>query len=318
MNTLPKSITFCVLALVSLGLQRRVLAEEPLEKIGKVVRDCETGLTSLVGVATFRCEAENRRARSSGSKTSFSGKMHVHFDRGKYHIRIEYKDGIPYDELYIIFDGERSFEVAFSSRDSGIGCSGDIHQDIRDSLTMNGFGSTAPARLWRMIIDADAISKRRDAGELRVMPVKVLPGNGLTFGYYKNASGLKVEYDLLSAQSYLPTARRVFNAGSKQPSSVYEISWEEIGGNLYATKGTESNNYSPQGVPERSFSIKYESFVPNAEVDPRLFSLDLLGIPLGTRFPPIASWRIHRLRQFHHGISPRQSDHEVSATTFPP
>lgn len=83
MNTLPKSIAFCLLALVSLGLQRRAsaeeTAEEPLEKFGNVVRGCEARLTSLVGVATFQCETSNKRGRTAGSKTTRSGKMHVQF-----------------------------------------------------------------------------------------------------------------------------------------------------------------------------------------------------------------------------------------------
>ncbi len=282
-----------------LGLSGHAIAQDSLLAANKSMALTEQCLQTLVGVATFETFGEMEGLDEPGVLTE--GTVKVFYDRGKYHLRIKMKkqltefrtvdrdgkvleEGIAdskNDEVFIIFDGETVYTIAFSERMNPTGCSGEIHDSLRDTIRMNGIGADDPAHLWRNAGEVDYLIEKSAKKELVLDAERVKPDGSITIGYPIPNSRSRVEQDLDPNLGFRTSEMRIFNLGTTGAVNQRQVFWESIDGELYATRRI---NTEVRDGSEMRVTFRYEKFEANVDVDSKLFTLDSVDIPHGTRF----------------------------------
>jgi RNA polymerase sigma factor (sigma-70 family) len=252
-------------------------------------------LRSAAGTAVFETYVQQGDKKP---EPYTKGKVQVYFDGGKYHLRYKFDfrfrravddgaggkkvvDENTPDDLAVIADGKLVSEVVYSKRIRQSGCQVNLRGRLKDATT--SFALDHPAELWREAIDIDEVVKNlgRDTIKLTVLD------SGSIRGTYKlkNAPKIRVEFEAEPADGYNVSALRVFNEGEKQPAQTAKVTWAKAKGIWYAKEFvTESDSRREGGDGTLCRGVfRYESFEPGAKVDQKLFTLDCLTIPPGTR-----------------------------------
>jgi hypothetical protein len=96
----------------------------------------------------------------------------------------------------------------------------------------------------------------------------------------------RFEIEISSKAGYNPTRFRVVNPAVDKPAYDCSAKWTKSGDNWHVEELVKDFRYRSQEKPgstlERSV-FRYKSFKPNAKVDAKLFTLDCLTIPPGSR-----------------------------------
>lgn len=296
---MSKTISLWCLVALSLCLSGHVAAQEPLLAAQRSMAHTEQCLQTLIGEAAFETFGDMEGLEEPSVLTT--GKVKVYYDRGKYHLRIKMlkqltkfrtidKDGkvlddriadSKYDEVFVIFDGNVAYTIAFSERINPTGCSGEIHDNLRDAIRMSGVGVDDPAHLWRNAGEVDYIIDKSAKKELLLDDVRVQADGSTTIGFPIANSLSRIEKDLDPKLGFRTSEMRVFNSGNAQAVAREQIFWERVNEELFATTRIDTHVYPDSKM---RFTFRYETFEPNIVVDPVFFTIDSVDIPHGTRF----------------------------------
>ncbi|MCC7334724.1 MAG: hypothetical protein IT422_06495 [Pirellulaceae bacterium] len=296
---MSKTNSLCCTVVLSLTLSAHAAAQEPLLAAQRSMAHTEQCLQTLVGEATFDTFGDMEGLEEPSVLST--GNAKVYYDRGKYHLRINMakqltkfrsidKDGkvldegihdSRYDEVFVIFDGEVAYSIAFSERINPTGCSGEIHDSFEDANRMSGVAVDDPAHLWRNAGEVDFIVDKSAKKELLLDDVRVQADGSTTIGFPIAKSLSRVEKDLDPKLGFRSNEMRIFNSGIAQAVARRQLFWERVNDELFVTKRIDTNVYDDSKM---QITFCYTKFEPNVDIDPRLFTIDSVDIPHGTRF----------------------------------
>jgi hypothetical protein len=242
-------------------------------------------------------------------------KIHVYFDRGKYHIQLVYEkklvrvstvgsdkaveriaDG-KYDDVRIIADDDAVYVVNFSERIRPTGCGGEIFakDQIATAGSMAGFEWREPAQLWKDFPDVDKLIQKAGADAVTFSDI----GEGRFRGKFPIGNST-ADFDIDQSAGFHVTTFRAFNPKQQSPVQRSDAKWEKIGDTWYVKEITKERDNREVDLDRGRFSratFKYDSFEMNVKVEPDLFTLKSVMIPVKTRF---IDRRKNPASQFHY------------------
>jgi hypothetical protein len=280
------------------GGQRLAAAPAPLDRdeVLKRASDAVKANARLIrsGAGVFTFEVHAKEPEVEELRLISKGRANVYFDGGKYHFRVKYEtrlvkvgvvgrpgvtvaDWKP-DDLAIIDDGEKTQVVTWSKAIRPTGCEIEVFPG-RESSTHSSMAEPTRHLLGYLGLEEQLRGSKRDA--IRITDL----GTGVwRVGFEpKVAPGGKLEIELSSEAGYNPTRYRLLLPGQSDPFQEYSARWKKAGDVYYVERLVMDFGVHRKGKTGHRLVFQYQSFEPNAKVDPKLFTLDCLTILPGTR-----------------------------------
>lgn len=257
-------------------------------------------LISAVGIGEFSVFMQHKD--EDEPKLQSQAKVHVYFDRGKYHVQIAYEKRVQQfsttsdgkrafstdeghgDEARIVADDEAVYVVNFSKR---LGTTGEIfsREQEQAGFAMSGFNLNEPARLWKKFPDLELVAQKAGADAIAYSEI----GEGRFRAAYPFAKPYVAEVDIDQSLGFNATAFRVLNSDRKDaaPVSSAKAIWKKVDDTWYVNEYVQEQDTRGLGGKSEVFSrsvFTYNSFDVNVTIEPRLFELKSFEIPIGTRF----------------------------------
>ncbi len=257
-------------------------------------------LVSAIGAGEFTVLMQHKG--DDEPKLWSKAKVHVSFDRGKYHVKLLYErmlmrvsttdmDGktteqiadVKYDDVRIIADENDVYVISFSDRIRPNGCKIEIYskEQTQFGWSMCGFPWSEPARLWKSLPDIEEISKNSGADAIKFSDA----GKGRFLAEYPIDDPF-ADFTVDRAVGFNVVSSRAFNPKQKTPAQSSKATWKKDHEAWYVAEFVEefdNRDVEPEKGRFRRSELKYKSFDVNAKVDPDLFTLKSLPIPAGTR-----------------------------------
>jgi hypothetical protein len=204
----------------------------------------------------------------------------MYLDKGKYHIRLDYEqpmEPLGIDRQVIVTDGSAIFHARFSKRTNPTGAEADI---LPASATLHTVGlGFNPARLEREHVDIDRLIENVGAEGINW---EELPGRGFQGRYELKGGKTFGTFDVLDKFAYNIATRSTYVAGREQAVDKYDATWNKADGVWFVESLTNEMTVLPDGF-QRYWRIHYQTFQVNIDVDPKLFTVDALEMPDGSR-----------------------------------
>jgi hypothetical protein len=271
-------LTLLLAVLVSFILPPSVQPQGKITEVRdllKVLSDASNatrnGLRSGKGSGSYRLFV--KRGDDKDMKLTIDADVETCFDRDRYRIGLIYrKEPLGLVKRLIISDGALLVSSAFSARIHPLGAKGEVFA-ARSSPSVAGF--------------------RFNVAQLRAMDFDVLLkniGGRSRISLNQRADGIiEVTYHIKNAKSVLAADPEVGNnivsfsvyvEGKKAPVQVERTTWKRSNGVWFAESATDYLETSGDAVRHE---FRYERFEPNVSVEPELFRLDSLELPLDCR-----------------------------------
>jgi len=257
-------------------------------------------LVSAIGAGEFRLLRQNKE--DDEPKLWSMAKVHVYFDRDKYHVQLAYDkmvvlssktasgksnaslvDG-KYDDVRIIANDDAVYVVNFSKSIHPTGCGGKIYarDQLKTAAAASGFPWSEPVRIWRELPDMDGIIKNIGADAVAFSEI----GEGRFLARYP-AGNPTAEFEVERTAGFNVTRCRVLNPKQKDPVQKSDATWKQVKDTWFVTEFVEewdNREVDPERGYFRRSTLKYETFEANVRVGPDLFALKSVPIPVGSRF----------------------------------
>ena len=258
---------------------------EPPETIREATRASVEGLTSGIGKGVFR---HYRASGEGGWKLVQDADLATYFDGHRYHIELAYhRDGFRRNEICrIIYNGDRATCGWFSPRIHPSGARGQIFapDDHGDGLA-RPLGADFPwdvSRLPGNVWDFDfppgkvvppSIAVERETGGDLVLTIGLIGGE-------------RVRADCPQSAGFRIGRLRTFNPGREVPAEDLRVGWKQDPGGLWYIRSMDRTTVlrDERNATWRTRDVfKYTEFEPNAKVEPKMFTIESLRLPAGSR-----------------------------------
>lgn len=257
-------------------------------------------LVSAIGVGQYTVEMQD--ADDDQPELWTKAKVHVYFERGKYHIQLGYEKMLvavlttengkstsrlvdkKYDDVRMIVDGDAVYVVKFSKEFQPTGCTGMIFLKEQETFAFatSGFSLSRPARMEFFDIDASL----KIAGENPIAYSDL--GDGRFRATYSIGKPYMAELDVDRSVGFNVTEFHTFNPERKNVRmSIERATWKQVNETWYADECIREIDTRGSGLKSEHFSrsrFKYDTFDANIKVEPELFTLKSVAIPVGAQF----------------------------------
>ena len=301
-------------------------AEDPLKSAIQVAAHATESLTSAIATGTFKRFEQKRTDKEP--KLWTEAKVDVFFDRGKYHLHFDFQrmlhrttysdregrviekkvvDWKPEDYV-LIYDGMTAYSITFTERSHPTGCSGEIFSSVRNAASVEAdFRWGDIARPWREMLNVETLVANLGREAIKVDE----RAEGIFRCSYqvKNSPKYKGEYHLDGNNGFQVVSSTLKRSDLDAPVQTKRLTWKNTDGVWHVASIFEEFDFRElrdDGLLTRSV-FEYTSFKPNVKVDPKLFTLQAVEIPAGTRFIDRRRGAVHRFQYKNGpGLTPRR------------
>jgi hypothetical protein len=264
---------FLLVSLIASGELRAADSEE-FKTIENAQVSIGKSLKSGRGVGTFKLS--ERASATDPWKVTTSAIISANFDGEKYHVDLTYDPRAKsYVRRIIIYDGESISTSRFSPRIKPYGAEADICDKQSDEIHIPDLTELDwdVAQLHLQALSLKLVSKHFGKDAIKLT--------------HTDSGDIKGEYALSKVSKALFTCDRkldfnvsevlAWNEGSKSPAQTYSLKWKKDKDVWYVSEICNEMAY-PDSSQQRS-ELKYDTFEPNAIIDPAIFERSSLELP---------------------------------------
>jgi hypothetical protein len=275
---------FLLAAVLAAPIQ--VCGAEPLETIREAFNGSLQGLTSGIGKGTYR---HYRAVTWDDWQLKQDADFTTYFDGKKYHIELIYHsdDFEKVDSRRIIYDGEAVRVARFTPRIHPMGAEGEVFMPqgygngvSKPSLAFFPWDvAQLPLDVWYP--DRQIQNATPQRFEIRQTAEGDLVG-GHSLG---NTDQVRVRFECPQRSGFNLSRMQVVNVGQTEPARDVRIEWKQSPSGLWYVRSIDEKRVLNRRdtVLRIREVMKYTEFLPNVNVDPKMFTEAALGLQSKSR-----------------------------------